>query len=140
MGSLGVKHGFYGEDPGIGGAGESLSITDRQETWIFHILGGLRNASATWAAQRVPDDHVAVVANNFIIQKLNCSDKENFMCSENVFSNARALNLCDFETEADFNFMRCYVPDPRTFLDGPGPALSACGPFRIWPIQKSHHI
>jgi len=38
MGDLGVKYGFYGEDPGVGGAGESLAVTDRQETWVFHIL------------------------------------------------------------------------------------------------------
>ena len=34
---------------------------------VFHVLPDNLGGSAIWAAQRVPDDHVAVVANSFII-------------------------------------------------------------------------
>merc|ERR1719310_1132213 len=98
MGAAAETYGFYGEDPGEPGAGEHLAVAD----------GG-----ATWVAQRVPDNHVAVAANNFIIKNVNCKDEENFMCSPNIFDNARAANLCSFATEKEFDWQRCYGPDIR---------------------------
>lgn len=110
MGGLAVEHGFYGEDPGMDGAGETVVLVDNAETWVFHVTGGLHNTSATWVAQRVPDDHVAAIANSFIIRGVNCEDRANFLCSDNLFSNARALGLCDLANEADFDWLRCYSP------------------------------
>ncbi len=44
MGDLGAKYGFFGEDPGMGGAGEAVTLVDKTgEAWVFHICGG-------WAA------------------------------------------------------------------------------------------
>ena len=41
MGDLGSKYGFYGEDPGMGGAGEAVTLVDKTgEAWVFHICGG----------------------------------------------------------------------------------------------------
>lgn len=137
MGEFGVSHGFYGEDPGLPGAGESLTIVDRSETWVFHITGGLSNSSATWVAQRVPDDHVAVVANNFIIQKVNCKDSDNFLCSPNIFSNARKANLCEFPTEEDFSWLRCYGMDVRYYQYNPTMApIPYYTTLRMWRIQS----
>ena len=62
MGSLAETHGFYGAD---GGAGEVLMVGDLHEAWVFHILSDPTGTSAIWVAQRVRDDHVAVVANMF---------------------------------------------------------------------------
>lgn len=43
MGDLGEKYGFYGEDPGMGGAGEAVTLVDKTgEAWVFHICGGKR--------------------------------------------------------------------------------------------------
>ena len=56
------------------------------EAWVFHISAALNNKGAIWAAQRVPDDHVAVVANNFIIK---CSSHNKIIipnCQRNMSS------------------------------------------------------
>lgn len=47
-------------------------ITDTEEAWIFHILPSDRKGtSAVWVAQKVPDDHAAVVANTFVIREVD---------------------------------------------------------------------
>ena len=38
--------------------GESLTIADPEEVWIFAISPDDTGTSAVWAAQRVPDDEV----------------------------------------------------------------------------------
>ncbi|CAM9101553.1 unnamed protein product, partial [Ascophyllum nodosum] len=61
-------------------------VTDPEEAWVFHILSDDTSTSAIWAAQRVPDDQVTVVANHFIIKEIfPDADTEYFMFSENLF-------------------------------------------------------
>ena len=60
--------GFYaadwsGGDASKGEGGETLTVVDKNEAWVFHVLGDDTGSSAVWAAQRVPDDHVAAIAN-----------------------------------------------------------------------------
>jgi dipeptidase len=50
--------------------GEALSVADTKEAWIFHVCPDDTGASAIWAAQRVPDGHIAVVANDFVIKEV----------------------------------------------------------------------
>ncbi|KAF1784081.1 Winged helix-turn-helix DNA-binding domain [Phytophthora cactorum] len=98
MGDLAVKYGFYSEDsgdpakPDYVSAAETLGIADRYgEVWIFHVLTGPQNASAVWAAQRVLDTHVVVVANGFVIREMDLDDSERFMASGNVLSFAEEM-------------------------------------------------
>merc|ERR1712238_601784 len=91
-GTLAEQHGFYGGDgTSVNDAGESLSIADENEVWVFNILPDMSGASAIWAAQRVPDGHASVMSNMFTIRDVKIDDNENYMSSEGMISNATAL-------------------------------------------------
>lgn len=104
MGALAEKEGFYGA--GFEGLAESLLVADPEEGWIFHVLPDNTGASAVWAAQRVPDGHVAVVANSFVIREMDLSDPENFLGSTNIETIALELNL--WKRGTPFDFSRIY--------------------------------
>lgn len=92
---------------GYGDAGECLTIADPHEVWIFEILGaGTKRKGAVWAAQRIPDDEVAVSANILRIGKINTADKDRFMASDNVKKVAKELGLWDGKEE--FSFWKVY--------------------------------
>ncbi|GLD91598.1 hypothetical protein PINS_up000131 [Pythium insidiosum] len=98
MGALAVEHGFFSEDsgdparPGYRNSAESLGIADKYgEVWVFHVMTGKNNASAIWAAQRVPDDHVTVIANGFTIREMDLSDEDQFLASPNVTALAEEM-------------------------------------------------
>uniref|UniRef100_A0AAV1T6B7 Peptidase n=1 Tax=Peronospora matthiolae TaxID=2874970 RepID=A0AAV1T6B7_9STRA len=121
MGDLAVKYGFYSEDsgdpanPGYVSAAETLGLADRYgEVWVFHVLTGPQNASAVWAAQRVLDTHVVVVANGFVIREMDLDDPEHFLASDNVHSFATEMGWWKPE-EDEFDFTAVYgasTPNP----------------------------
>jgi dipeptidase len=112
MGDLATKHGYYGAEWegqfAKGEAGESLSVADPKEVWIFHITPDDTGAGAVWVAQRVPDDHIAVVANAFTIGEINLQDKDNFMASENIHSVAERNNFWNEDSGKPFHFALTY--------------------------------
>ena len=79
MGDIAVEQGFYSADsgspdaPAYGGSSEALVLVDAEpgDMWVFNVLTGKLNASAIWAAQRLPSDHVAAVGNSFTIRSLD---------------------------------------------------------------------
>eukprot|EP00439_Symbiodinium_sp_Y106_P070056 s466_g12.t1 len=84
MGYMAETYGFYSDDvgdpsnPDYSDGSESLVLADAEpgDLWIFNVMTGRSNSSAIWAAQRIPPDHVAAVANTFTIRHLNLSDPE----------------------------------------------------------------
>lgn len=92
---------------GYGDSGECLTIADPNEVWIFEVQGeGPKKIGGVWAAQRIPDDEIAVSANVSRIGKLDLSDPDHFMASENVFDVARDMKLWDGKDE--FSFWKAY--------------------------------
>ena len=80
----------YGFLPSCVGQGEALTIADPNEAWIFEIRSvgfmwkpGSGIPGAVWAAQRVPDDEVAVVTNGSVITEIDLSQPSYFMASKN---------------------------------------------------------
>ncbi|RLO06020.1 hypothetical protein DYB28_003154 [Aphanomyces astaci] len=113
MGSLAEQYGYYGaawDTPEIAmdEAGEALTVTDPKEGWMFHILPDDSGTSAVWVAQRVPDDHIAAIGNQFVIHHINITDTANFLASANVYDVAKRNGFWDEDTE--FDFTAAYAP------------------------------
>ncbi len=91
---------------GYGDGGECLTIADKNEVWIFEILGeGKDKIGGVWAAVRIPDDEIAVSANISRISKLD-KDKTKCLYSDNVFEVAKKLGLWNGKDE--FSFWKVY--------------------------------
>jgi dipeptidase len=53
---------------------------------MFHVLPDDTQTSAIWVAQRVPNDHITAVANQFVIGEIDLSDKANYLGSSNLLA------------------------------------------------------
>lgn len=95
--------------------GECLTIADKTEVWHLEIVGpGKGLVGSVWAAQRVPDNHVAVNANASTIKEIDMKDENHFMASQNIYSVAREAGWW-IEGEP-FLFNAVYAPASRTSL------------------------
>ncbi|EQC28572.1 hypothetical protein SDRG_13650 [Saprolegnia diclina VS20] len=116
MGSLAETYGYYGgywsgeDDDNKAEAGETLTIIDESEAWVFHILPDDTGASAVWVAQRLPPTDVAAVANAFIIHEVDLSDATTFLGSANLHDVARRNGFWDGHSV--FDFTRAYAHPP----------------------------
>ena len=96
--------------------GECLTIADPEEVWHLEIVGpGKGKVGAVWAAQRVPDDHVAVNANASTIKEIDLNNPDFFMASENIFEVAKSHGWWSKEM-GEFRFNYAYAPESRTSL------------------------
>eukprot|EP00927_Polykrikos_kofoidii_P045121 TRINITY_DN38_c0_g1_i1.p1 TRINITY_DN38_c0_g1~~TRINITY_DN38_c0_g1_i1.p1 ORF type:complete len:715 (-),score=72.72 TRINITY_DN38_c0_g1_i1:158-2215(-) len=147
MGDLGSRYGFYGEEVGKDGAGEAVTVVDSVgEAWVFHITGGVPNRhkdvddpwagmrGALWVAQRVPEGHLAVLANNFIIQDVDPTDTDNFMLHPGLFALAKEAGLWDGKSK--FNFLLMLSPDVATWWEGGSPPIPQYTTMRMWDVLR----
>jgi dipeptidase len=125
MGDLAVQYGFYGsewdpsDDTTYLEAAEALTVTDPHEAWIFHVSSDDTATSAVWAAQRVPDGHVSVVANQFTIRTIDpAASADDMMFSSNLWTVAERAGL--------------WSPDQGTLLD-------FAGAFSVRPGDTPHY-
>lgn len=146
MGDMGSKYGYYGEDPGLTGGGESVTVVDKAgESWVFHITGGVEagpNATSwagqrgcLWVAQRVPAGHVAVIANSFIIKEVDFTDSDNFMFHPGLKELAEEAGV--YSGNGPFNWQRMMAPDLATFHYFPGQApIPMYSTLRMWGVFR----
>jgi dipeptidase len=112
MGTLAEKYGY-----GYTDRGEMLAVADTREVWIFEIMpvGPLwkpesKKPGAVWAAQRVPDDQVAVCPNESRIGAIDLSRPDIFMASPNYMSCAIEQKLYDPKSGQPFSWKKAYDP------------------------------
>lgn len=115
-GALAEEYGFYGSitlplvvSSAQGEAGEAITISDTKETWMLHVLADDTGSSAVWAAQRVPDGHITVCANQFVIGYMDLEDTDNFLASKNVVDVAVRQGFYDPSSGLPFHFTKAYA-------------------------------
>ena len=97
--------------------GECLTIADKNEVWHLEIVGpGKGKLGAVWAAQRVPDDHIAVNANASTIREIDLKNKDYFMASDNVYTVAEENGWWSKKSGEPFRFAYAYAPSSRMML------------------------
>jgi dipeptidase len=95
---------------GYASEGESISVSDPQEVWIFEITGkGSGNKGAVWVAMRIPDGYMSAHANQSRIRNFPLNDNANCLYSKDVISFARSKGYFKGKDE-DFSFADAYAP------------------------------
>ena len=102
---------------GYASSGESFSVADENEAWIFEIIGkGTKmvdgknvNKGIVWVARRIPDGYICAHANQARISNFPLNDPENCIYSEDVISFAREMGYFDGKDE-EFSFCQAYAP------------------------------
>jgi dipeptidase len=112
MGSLAEEYGYGYHD-----GGEMLAVSDPREIWVFEVMpvGPLwtpksGKPGAVWAAERVPDDHVAVCPNESRIGEIDLGNPDLFMASAHVESFAVEAGLYDPKGGKPFSWKKAYSP------------------------------
>ena len=123
MGELAEKYGY-------GDGGECLTVADPKEVWHFEIVGvGKNKMGAAWVAQRIPDDHVGISANIPRVGKIDRSDSDNFMASDNVEQVAIDNGLWDGQGEFVFwKVIKCSYAGGKNFREREFHVLSTLAP------------
>ncbi|MDR1941293.1 MAG: C69 family dipeptidase [Endomicrobium sp.] len=63
IGALIEEYGYYG-------TGETLPVADSNEAWVIEMAPSPEGTGGLWAAQRVPDGHYFIAANEFRIRDI----------------------------------------------------------------------
>jgi dipeptidase len=135
--SLVEKHGFL---PSCGGS-EALCIADPRELWVMEICSvGTEwtpesgKPGAIWAARRVPDDHVVVIANYFRIREVDLKDPGQ-LASPNYMKEAVDRGWYDPKSGKPFIWQEAYAPAIREGnLSRMWLIYSTLAPsFKAWP-------
>lgn len=110
----------YGFLPSCIGESETLCIADPDEVWVLEVFsvgpGWSRESGAPgaiWAAQRLPDDNVAIIPNWSIIKEINIKDKHNFRASSNYKTAAVEHGWYEPKANKPFVWQDVYSPTPR---------------------------
>jgi dipeptidase len=100
---LAAEYGYFS-------SGESFSIADPNEVWIFEIISkGPDNKGSVWVARKVPDGYICAHANQARIRQFPLNDKENCIYAKDVISFAREKGYFKGNDE-NFSFADAYAP------------------------------
>ena len=136
------KYGFL---PSCGPESEALCIADPNEAWVLEVFSvgpdwepGSEELGAIWAAQRVPDDHIAVVPNWSIIKEIDLKNPDYFKASKNYKQVAIDHGWYDPYSGKPFVWQEAYTPILREWaLSRFWLFFSTYAPsYRDWPNKK----
>ncbi|MFH0895639.1 MAG: C69 family dipeptidase [Bacteroidota bacterium] len=97
---------------GYASSGESMSVADANEVWIFEIISkGTKEKGAVWAARRVPEGYICAHANHARIREIPKNDLANCIFSPDVESFAIQMGFYDPKLGKPFRFVDAYDPD-----------------------------
>lgn len=135
------------EKYGYRASGRTYSIADKNEAWMLAALRGRH-----WAAQRVPDDEVAVIPNHFTIRRFDADDPDHFLASPGIVEYAAKNGWYDKEKDGPFDFKKAFDRPSRrepaadgntlrhwrglTLLTGRDWELGGDYPFSVKPGNK----
>ena len=108
--------GSLAEEYGYGDWGESLTIIDKKEAWLFEIYGSGKSGKkpgALWAAQRLPDDHASISANVPKIGVIDFNNPDFFMYGSDLRERCKELGLWDGKGE--FKFWPMVTTYPKNY-------------------------
>ncbi len=113
-------------DYGYYSSGESFSIMDKNEVWIYEMIGkGEGEKGAVWVARLVPDGYICAHANQARITTFPLSDEKNSITFENIDQINNPEIECVYATDVisfardkgyfdgkdkDFSFSDIYAP------------------------------
>jgi dipeptidase len=117
IGSLLEEYGFR---TSCGPASEGLLICDPNEVWRLEVCSvpvmGWRKASGTpgaiWVAQRLPEDHITVMANTHVIRDIDLSKPDWYMGSSNYKQAAIDMGWYNPSSGQPFLFYDAYGDYP----------------------------
>lgn len=84
-------------------SGRTYAIADATGAWVLHAVKGKH-----WIAQRVPDDHAAVIANRYTIENVDLADKKNYLGSPDIIDYAVKRGWYRPGKDGEFNFAKAY--------------------------------
>jgi dipeptidase len=99
------------EQFGYDASGRTYTICDPEEGWLLCAVNGKH-----WLAQRVPDDHVAIIANTYTVHDVDLADTVNFLASSDIIEYAVSRGWYDPESDGAFDFAAVYA-DPDIAAD-----------------------
>jgi dipeptidase len=136
------KYGFL---PSCGPQSEGLCIADPDEAWVLEVFSvgsewepESGELGAIWAAQRVPDDHIAIVPNWSIIKEIDLNNTDYFRASKNYMQVAIDYGWYDPSSGKPFVWQEVYSPIPREWaLSRFWLFFSTYAPsYEQWPNKK----
>lgn len=89
---------------GYASSGRTYCIADPNESWMMAVVKGKH-----WVAQRIPNDHVAIIPNYYTIGEIDLNDAENFFYSPDIVDYAIKKGWYDPSSGKEFNFRKAYA-------------------------------
>lgn len=97
------------EERGYKDSGRSYLLADCNEAWVLAVVRGRH-----WVAQRVPDDCVMIIPNNYVIDQVNIADTANFLGSPDITDYAIERGWYNPAKDGNFSFKKAYS-SPSTY-------------------------